>query len=219
MKFVKPLQVQAYETLKAMILNGEFEPKTIYSETKSSQALRISRTPLRDAIQRLTQEGYLDVIPSKGFCIHEMTEKDLIETYQIRCALEGFCAVQLARDHALPAAQRVFRQLDALLREQEEIVRSSRSIEEFAQYDQEFHKNIVHYLKNSVISDTFDNYHYQMSRQTILSLHQEGRTRETIEEHRAILESIKKGDVSATYAATLTHLEKPKGLIHLEENS
>lgn len=87
MKFAMPLQIQAYETMKNMILNGEFQPRTIYSEAKTSKQLGISRTPIRDAIQRLAQEGYLDVIPSKGFRIHELTEQDLVETCQVRCAL------------------------------------------------------------------------------------------------------------------------------------
>ena len=57
MKFVKPLQIQAYERLKSMIIQGDFQPSLIYSETKVSQTLGISRTPVRDAIQRLAQEG------------------------------------------------------------------------------------------------------------------------------------------------------------------
>ena len=87
MDYQKPLQVRAYESLKDMILEGHLENGQIYSETKISQELGISRTPLRDAIQRLAQERYIDVIPSKGFRLHEMTEKDLLETFQIRCAL------------------------------------------------------------------------------------------------------------------------------------
>ena len=87
MAVVKPLQIQAYEQLKQMILDGHFLPDTIYSETKTSKELGVSRTPMRDAIQKLEQEGYLDVIPSKGFRLHKMTEDDLLETYQIRCAL------------------------------------------------------------------------------------------------------------------------------------
>ncbi len=213
MKIVKPLQLQAYERLKTMITDGEFQLGSIYSETKVSQTLGISRTPIRDAIQRLAQEGYLDVLPSKGFCLHEMTEQDLLETYQIRCALEGFCVVQLARDYRTGAAQRTFQALAALLKQQQAVASGSRSIQEFAQYDQEFHQGIVYYLKNSAISETFDNFHYQMSRQTALSLSQEGRMEETLLEHQAILDSMAAGEAAKSYEAALDHLEKPKGII------
>ncbi|MCI8690058.1 MAG: GntR family transcriptional regulator [Oscillibacter sp.] len=216
MKFVKPLQIQAYERLKSMIIQGDFQPSLIYSETKVSQTLGISRTPVRDAIQRLAQEGYLDVLPSKGFCLHKMTEQDLLETYQIRCALEGFCVVQLARDFETPAARKTFTKLKALLQCQETVLNGSHFIEEFAQYDQDFHETIVYYLQNAAISETFDNFHYQMSRQITLSLGQEGRMEATLREHRAIVENMCAGAVGRSYEAALDHLEKPKGIIHLD---
>ena len=190
MKYIKPLQMQAYERLKDKIIQGRFQPGVIYSETKVSQTLGISRTPVRDAIQRLAQEGYIDVLPSKGFCLHKMTEQDLLETYQIRCALEGFCVVQLARDCQTSAARKTFEKLKELLQRQEDVLHTSHSIEEFAQYDQEFHETIVYYLKNAAFSETFDNFHYQMSRQIRLSLGQEGRMEKTLQEHRAIVENM-----------------------------
>lgn len=217
MNFVKPLQIQAYEKMKSMIIEGEFEPKKIYSETKTSQSLGISRTPMRDAIQRLAQEGYLDVIPSKGFRIHEMTQQDLIETYQIRCALEGFCVVQLAKDFESPNAKHTLYILEGLLRDQQAVIETTHVIEEFAKYDQEFHERIVYYLQNPIISETFDSLQYQMRRQTTLSLAQEGRMEETLEEHQAIFDNMKIGSVGRSYKAALAHLERPKGIIHLDE--
>lgn len=217
MKLIKPLQLQAYENLKEMILKERLEYKKIYSETKVAKEMGISRTPMRDAIQRLSQEGYVDIIPSKGFQLHEMTEKDLIETFQIRCALEGFCTVQLAKDYELPEAKKVLRELEDLLDKQRSVIKTSHSIEEFTQYDNEFHCKIVYYLQNSVITDTFDNYHYQIQKQTMLSLNHVGRMEETLKEHQAIFENVKIGAVGRTYKATLAHLEKPKGIIHLEE--
>ena len=89
MKPILPLQLVAYEHLKDMILNDTFDYGVVYSETKLSKEIGVSRTPLRDAIQRLVQEKYIDIIPSKGFQLHQMDEKDIIETYQFRSALEG----------------------------------------------------------------------------------------------------------------------------------
>ena len=71
---------------------GRFVGKRLAKE------LGISRTPFRDAIHRLAQEGYIDIIPSKGFRLHQITERDVIETFQIRTALETYCTMQIARD-------------------------------------------------------------------------------------------------------------------------
>jgi DNA-binding GntR family transcriptional regulator len=219
MQFVKPLQIQAYEHLKQRILDGELDSDCIYSETKIAKDLGFSRTPMRDAIQRLSQERYLDIIPSKGFQIHTLSERDLIETYQIRCALEGFCTVQLAKDYEKPEAQSVIRTLEALLSQQEAVIETSHSILHFTELDRQFHAAMVHYPNNSVITDTYDNLRHQIEDQTRLSLAREGRLEETLQEHTAIFENIKIGAVGRTYKAILAHLEKPKEIIQLNETT
>lgn len=213
MKYVKPLQVQAYDALREMILNGSFERGTTYSETRISQMLGFSRTPVRDAIQHLAQEGYLDILPSKGFCIHEMTDADLIRTYQIRCALEGFCAVQMAQEHEIPRARQTLRKLDALIQAQENVIKTSHSIEEFVEFDGEFHRQIVTYLDNPDISSLFDGFQYQIAQIASSSLACEGRMEETLIEHRAIVDTIKIGAVGRCYKAVLAHLGKPKDIL------
>ena len=64
-----PLNEQAYNYLQKLIMENHFSYQEVYSETKLSKELGISRTPLRDAVHRLAQEGYIDIIPSKGFML------------------------------------------------------------------------------------------------------------------------------------------------------
>ena len=90
-----PLNEQAYRHLQHMILTDQLSYQEIYSETKLSKELGISRTPFRDAIHRLAQEGYIDIIPSKGFTLHQLTKQDVDETFQIRSALECYCTCLL----------------------------------------------------------------------------------------------------------------------------
>ena len=213
MQFVKPLQIQSYETLKSMIQNGQFDPELIYSETKLSQELGISRTPVRDAIQRLAQEGYLDIIPSKGFRLHQMTQEDLTETYQIRCALEGFCAVQLAKDFELRRAQRVMEVLDELLQQQRQILESSHSAVEFTRYDWEFHENIIRYPGNDSFTSLFESIRYRIEDTAVRTLKMEGRMEATVAEHQEIIDHIRIGAGGRSYKSMLTHLDKPRHII------
>ena len=104
----KPLQTKAYDHIKDLILKDAFAYDTIYSETKISKEIGVSRTPMRDALHRLAQERYIDIIPSKGFCIHQMTKQDIIETFQIRSAIEGYCMVQIAKDFKEDWSQKLF---------------------------------------------------------------------------------------------------------------
>ena len=90
------LQQQAYDTIKSSILSGEMEPNRLYSETKLSAQIGISRTPVREALQCLSQDGYITVIPSKGFMIRQLNDKDMKDSIEIRCAIEGFCTNMVA---------------------------------------------------------------------------------------------------------------------------
>ena len=66
-----PLNEQAYNYLQKLIMENHFSYQEVYSETKLSKELGISRTPMREALQCLSQDGYIDVIPSKGFRIRQ----------------------------------------------------------------------------------------------------------------------------------------------------
>ena len=105
------LNEQAYEHLKKMITEDQLSYQEIYSETKLAKELGISRTPFRDAIHRLVQEGYIDIIPSKGFRLHQLTKQDVTETFQVRSALETYCTMEITRTHTSRKAKRLFREL------------------------------------------------------------------------------------------------------------
>ena len=112
---MKPLQAKAYEYIKTLILNGELKVDEIYSETKIAKELGISRTPLRDAIHHLVEEGYIDIIPSKGFKLHKMTKQDVLDTFQIRSAIEGYCTFYIAQNYKSEECQKLFSYLEFLL--------------------------------------------------------------------------------------------------------
>ena len=88
-----PLNEQAYRHLQHMILTDQLSYQEIYSETKLSKELGISRTPFRDAIHRLAQEGYIDIIPSKGFTLHQLTKQDVDETFQMLLYLPDYAGL------------------------------------------------------------------------------------------------------------------------------
>ena len=72
----KPLQEHAYDHLRDLILSGALKPNVFYSETKMAAEIGISRTPMKDALVRLAQDKYIDIIPSKGFRLHEMSAEE-----------------------------------------------------------------------------------------------------------------------------------------------
>lgn len=216
---MKPLNEQAYDHLQKLITDGQLSYHEIYSETKLAKELGISRTPFRDAIHRLAQEGYIDIIPSKGFRLHQITERDVIETFQIRTALETYCTMQIARDvkEKNNANLRPFlKELDWLMENMKEVMENDQGIDEFCEYDFRFHRKIIDYLENEQFSSVFASFLYRMKRLAKLSLQHEGRMAQTVEEHQAILDAMKNGDTEHIYEITMVHMDRPRG-INLED--
>lgn len=211
-----PLNEQAYLHLKNLIVTSHFSYQEIYSETKLSKEIGISRTPFRDAVHRLAQEGYIDIIPSKGFMLHQLTRKDVDETFQVRSALECYCTLQITKEADTKKAKRLFKELDFIMENLKEILDTDKSIEDFSEYDFEFHTKIVNYIGNEQFHSIFETFMYRMKKLASLSLAHEGRMKDTYEEHLAILNTMKSGDMEHIYEITLRHMETPRG-INLED--
>ena len=213
---MKPLNEQAYNYLQNLIMENHFSYQEVYSETKLSKELGISRTPLRDAVHRLAQEGYIDIIPSKGFMLHQMNRKDLNETFQVRSALETYCTVQITKESTSRKAKKLFKELDWIMECMKDIMETTHSIKEFSEYDFQFHTKIIDYLENDQFSNVFAMFMYRMKRLAELSLSHRGRMEQTYQEHMDILDCMKAGETKKIYETTLRHMETPR-FINLED--
>lgn len=203
------LQIQAYDSIKGRILSGELEPGCLYSETKLSAQLGISRTPMREALQCLSQDGYITVIPSKGFMIRQLSEKDMKDSIEIRCAIEGFCTNQIAAQvHSARRAQ-LFSDLEQALLSMEASLEQEDKLESFIHYDHQFHLLLVNYMDNDEFNQIFQRLLYLIRLTSQDALAARGRIRETIKEHREYLEALKAGDGPRAYRVMLYHLTMP----------
>lgn len=90
----------AYKVILEMIWSGEIKPDEIYSLTQLSQELSISRTPLRNAIQRLSDEKRVDILPSRGFCLHKLTDIEIRQRYHLTIAIEGYSIIRLIEKYS-----------------------------------------------------------------------------------------------------------------------
>lgn len=207
-----PLQIQAYEYLKEMILSGKLNPDELYSETRISAAIGISRTPMREAIQCLSQDGYITVVPSKGFRIRVLNEQDMQESIQVRCAIEGFCVQVIAAEAETKKGQKLLKQLEKLLEKQEKALRDTekeRSRKQFMEYDHQFHLALVNYLDNAEFQNMFQRLMYLIHLTTAGALAVPGRSEDTLKEHKLFFSYLKDGDGDAAYKLMMVHLMMP----------
>src|ERR1700689_302440 len=78
--------------LRGMLLRGDFQPGERISELPLVARLGVSRTPIRLALDRLANEGLLEVVPTGGFVVRAFTLTDVDDAIEVRCVLEGTAA-------------------------------------------------------------------------------------------------------------------------------
>ena len=115
------LQDQAYQQIKAAINEGEFNRDEIFSLNALAKKLNMSKTPVRDAVQRLSREGLLDILPSRGIRIAQYTPHEIVELFQTRFVITDFCCTMLALRHKENPDHPIFHSREEALQEQEQI--------------------------------------------------------------------------------------------------
>lgn len=206
MKETQLLQTQAYDYLIEHIKKGKLQPDTIYSLNQLAKESGFSRTPFRDAVLRLEQERYLDILPSKGFILHKMTREDIIETYQIRNAIEVYCFKQLSQNLHTDRGQQYYKKLFSKVDSQKEIAETTCSTEDFGRKDYEFHRSLVQYVGNESMLEIYRRFMYRIFWLNVTSFSREGRMEETITEHEAFLRMLREHDMNGLENMVEHHL-------------
>jgi DNA-binding GntR family transcriptional regulator len=207
------LQSQAYDYIKEKILSGEFKPDTLYSETKLASEIGISRTPMREALQCLSQDGYISIVPSKGFQIRQLTDKDMLESIQVRCAIEGYCTMVIATQLHTQKGQDLLKGLAKALENMRSAAKlaatSHDALEQFIDSDHQFHLIVVEFMNNEEFNQMFQKLLYLIRLTSANALSKIGRIEGTLNEHEAYYNALKNGDGHEAYEIMIRHLLMP----------
>ena len=194
---------EIYVQLKTLIMGFELYPGSRVTETELAARFGVSRTPVREALQRLQLEGYLTVRPKQGCFIREIDIQEIDEHYQVRIALE-LCAVELACTHMPDRALReLAREWDPAYQPSEE-----QDVESLSARDEGFHIALAEGSGNLVLAD-----HLQRVNQSIhiirrLDFTQDMRVDLTYKEHHAICQHLIRRDVVAAQQALTQHIRR-----------
>jgi len=178
---------QAYQELKRFILERQIPPGGKLNEGDLASALGISRTPVREAINRLEKEGLVEIFPQRGAFVVQFSAKDIFELFLIRENLEGLAAYLAAGNINGPSLAK----LETCLQGFEEPF-SEKDTRRYAREDFKFHQTIV-MLSDArrlinLVSALHD--HIRMFRLTTVGL--SGRMKASLAEHRHLLEVLRK---------------------------
>lgn len=197
----RSLGSHAYQELKRIIITGGIGPGEKLKEADLAAALGISRTPIREAVNRLEKEGLVEIFPQRGAFVVQPTERDIFELFLIRENLEGL-ATRLAAERVTPSA---LARLDACVEGFTEPF-SEHDVERYAREDFEFHRSIV-VLSNAqrliqLVSSLHD--HIRIFRLTTRGV--SDRMKPSLDEHRQIIEALRRKDAGAAEERMREHV-------------
>jgi DNA-binding GntR family transcriptional regulator len=197
------LSEQAYETLREMIVRGEMAPETRISEPELTQRLGISRTPLREALLRLAQDGLVSIFPQSGSFVAPIRLEEVEEAQFIREHLE--CAI--IRQVAAGIDARGLAGLRSLLAQQQE-ASDLGDFERFYILDEAFHAEFCTLAGRKGVWRLIERSKVHMDRVRRLSLPIALQVPRLTAQHRAIVEAVGSGDATAAEAALRIHLRE-----------
>jgi len=179
----------AYERIREMVLNGEIESGIIITVSELAERLRLGKSPVRDAILKLGEEGYVQIMPRKGLLFKSLKGKDIKNIYQLREAIELY-AIGIFVDEYDKNLKKC---LEDLISRQIECA-SGNEIEKFMELDEKFHSTIVASLGNDLMDDTIRDIRRKLFHFGITSITKHKNIEEAVEEHKNILIAIEERD-------------------------
>ncbi len=196
-----PLRDVVFQTLREAILKGDLRPGERLMELQLAAKLGVSRTPIREAIRMLEQEGLAVTIPRKGAEVARMTEKNMEDVLQIREALDEL-AVQVACDKM---TDQQLENLTLAMKNFENAIQAG-DLKKTAAYDVEFHDIIYESTDNPKLVTLLNNLREQIYRYRVEYLKEKENYPMLIKEHETIVAALKEKNKERVSDAMRCHI-------------
>lgn len=198
----RSLKQRAYVELKNRILRGGLPPGMLLSERQLARSLKMSRTPVHAALERLEGDGLVMVAAQQGIVVRSISPQEIADHFELREAIESFVVLRLAGRLTPEQADTLKRNLQ----EHRQAVRQG-DIAEHIRIDAEFHLLLCEFRGNAEITRAMgqirDKIHRVMSH---ISTRSPGRMLGALHEHETIAEALLDGDGAAAAQRMATHL-------------
>ena len=195
------LYMEVAERLRQRIFSHELQSGAWIDEQSLAESYGISRTPLREALKVLASEGLVTLRPRRGCYVTELAERDLDDIFPLMALLEGRCAFE-ATQKATPADLRSLEKLHEALQRHA----ASGDANRFFETNHEFHQTLQELSGNRWLKQVIDDLRKVLKLTRRDSLRLEGRLKQSLEEHRAILAAIRERDAATAEALMHAHL-------------
>lgn len=198
----KPLREVVSDALRQAIKDGVLQPGQRLMEIRLADELGVSRTPIREAIRKLEQEGFVVMVPRRGTYVADISLKDIAQVFEIRGALEelaaGLAAERITNDE-LECLERILVEINEYMEHDD--------FAKIVDADVRFHDVLYQASRNQRLVDILHNLREQMLRFRSISMHYPGRLSATWEEHRQMVENIANHNSAMARKVAKRHME------------
>lgn len=199
------LRGRVFAQLQDDILNGRYAAGDSLVETRLSEEMGVSRTPVREAIRQLELEGLVSAIPNKGAVVKGITAQDIEDIYTIRMKIEGLAARWAAEKIT---ANELAELKEAL--EFEEFYTYKNDATHLLKFDSKFHEIIFKASKSTPLMHMLQTFHLYIQRARTISFESPDRAKKALEEHSAILKAITERNPEMAETLTTEHIKNAR---------
>ena len=202
------LHDQVVARLRTMLVEGRIAPGAKLNERELSELLRVSRTPLREAIKLLAAEGLVDLLPNRGAVAVKLSEADVLNTFEVLAAIEG--------QSGELAAQRVTDDELAELRALHYEMMASYARSDLSNYyrlNQQIHVAINQATKNPVLVKTYNSINARVTSLRFRTNQNAARWKIAVKEHEAMIEALAAHDAAALRDVLVEHLRNKRDTV------
>ena len=196
----KNLRYKAYSEIKDKILYFELKPGQKIIESDISKILKMSRTPVREALLMIESEKLVQCDGKSGFYVRKPSQQNISQYYQLRTVIENFAAPAIF-ENITPAE---IRALEANIREAKKALKQ-KNMKSLIRFETQFHQILYKSSRSEVLIETLvplsDKFHWLRS----ISLH--GGAEGSLEDHIRIYEAIKSNDIEEYKKQMKIHFE------------
>lgn len=194
------LQEQVYRLVKKAIFCGQIERDRIYSVNQLTQILNVSRTPVTSAVQTLSKEGLISILPNQGFRIYQFSEDDVREIFELRKAVEGYIVERVIEMNV--DTLEIHKHLEA-----QKSYLEKRDVTSFLKEDRKLHIALAKKLNNHRILQTLNNIRDLVNIMNLEVMAEPKRGLQVTNEHTNILRAIDTKNKTAAKEALYYHFD------------
>jgi len=209
------INARVYDALKDLIVKGQLRPGVKLVHQELAERLHVSRTPVREALERLYQEGFATRLPRRGFYVAEIDHDEARELYEMREALEIY-ALRRTMERGIKAAE--LRKLDGFNQRYKALLQQDTTRERMI-VDRDWHLAIAALAENRVLLRSLTSIFERL----ILKIRTDGwrtvRGEEALAEHQAMMKALRAKDAQLAERLLADHIRNARRRLgsHLDE--